>query len=352
MASGSNDGIFSYIYKNKWQALLLILIMTLAIAALYYLNPLFDGIIFGIFFAYVTRPIKEYFDRHTKFSPYVATFCILLPVVLILLYGVIVVRNELIWLSANYTDIISGIEAFKNSLGLPQEYIEAINDILENLSDYIIAFFRNLSIKDTAASILLTGMNALVSLFVCFYLLKDGDKFIMSLKEIMPATLRDSSEFFFNESNRIINGIYLGTFYTAIYITVVAFVIFLIFDVPYIILCTAFIFIAAMVPILSGMMVILPLTVYEYVVKGPLTAALFIGASIILVYIPPDYIIRPYLINKASKLHPLLIILSFIGGGLAGGLAGFFTAPLVIGLIVALYRTYRKFGEKTNENIH
>jgi predicted PurR-regulated permease PerM len=107
-----------------------------------------------------------------------------------------------------------------------------------------------------------------------------------------------------------------------------------------------------MVPILSGMMVFLPLTVYEYVARGPGTAALFLGTAILLVYIPPDFIIRPYLISKASNLHPLLIILSFIGGGLAGGLTGFFLAPLLMGLFVAAYRTYQKFGVSQDESVH
>ena len=81
-------------------------------------------------------------------------------------------------------------------------------------------------------------------------------------------------------------------------------------------------------------------------------AVLFLGVTVIFVYLPPDFIIRPYLINKASDLHPLLIILAFIGGGVAGGISGFFAAPLAVGLATALYRTYKKTKGKDDESIH
>ena len=126
-------------------------------------------------------------------------------------------------------------------------------------------------------------------------------------------------------------------------------IIFFVFGIPHIVLLTAFVFLAAMVPILSGAMVFLPLTVYLYVDRGPAMATIFLLVSLVFIYVPPDFILRPYLINRTSNLHPLLIILSFIGGGLVGGLSGFFAAPLVFGLLVAVYRTYVKFGEKEDQ---
>ena len=116
-------------------------------------------------------------------------------------------------------------------------------------------------------------------------------------------------------------------------------------------LLTAFVFIAAMVPILSGMMVFIPVAIYLYVFRSPIIGVLFLGLAVVFIYLPPDYVIRPYLINRASNLHPLVIILAFIGGGVAGGLSGFFAAPMAIGLATALFRTYKK-TKGNDENIH
>jgi len=143
----------------------------------------------------------------------------------------------------------------------------------------------------------------------------------------VPARHKPSLDMFLAEADRILSGIFTGTFYTALYIAAGALVLFIIFGVPYKALLTAFVFIAAMVPILSGMMVFIPIAIYLFIFQSPLIGVLFLGLAVVFIYLPPDYIIRPYIINRASNLHPLLIILAFIGGGVAGGLSGFFRGP-------------------------
>ncbi|MCD1296202.1 AI-2E family transporter [Methanocella sp. CWC-04] len=352
LLSDKRSGFISYVYENRWQVLILAIFLAVLLFVAFFFRPLFDGIILGIFFAYVTRPVKDFLDRYTKFSPYIATFCILIPVFFLILYGILEARTQLMWVSSNLDVIYADSLAMLSSLGIPMDPNTRLDGIIQGLTDYLISFLRSISVKETAESLLLFGMNAIVSIFVCFYLLKDGGRIVLSFRDTAPSTIRSQASYFIAEADRILNGIYMGTFYTALFIATMSFIIFYLFNMPYLILCTAFVFIAAMVPILSGMMVFLPLTVYELFARGPLMAGIFLCASVILVYIPPDYIIRPYLINRASNLHPLLIILSFIGGGLAGGLAGFFAAPLATGILVAFYRTYRKFGEKTDESVH
>jgi predicted PurR-regulated permease PerM len=165
---------------------------------------------------------------------------------------------------------------------------------------------------------------------------------------IIPEGQRATVEDFLADADRILSGIFTGTFYTALFVAAGSLIVFIIFGIPYKALFTAFVFVAAMIPILSGMMVFLPITLYMYIDRSPLVAALFLGTAVIFVYLPPDFILRPYLINKASDIHPLLIILAFIGGGIAGGISGFFAAPIVVGLLTAAYRSYKKTIGKNN----
>ncbi len=321
----------------------------LMLAAVYYILPLADGVIFGIFFFFITRPVKEYLDKYTKYSPYLATFCLLLPLIAVIVYGLFEVWGEVQWVIGHSAELNAMLGQMAADLGLPFDLSSAIDEVLKNLYDYTIVFLKSMPIKSTVSSIISLAMNALISLFVCFYLLKDGGSFVKSLVGLTPASQRQVLQTFIAEADRLLSGIYTGTFYTALFVAIGSLIIFIIFGIPYKALCTAFVFIAAMVPILSGMMVFLPLTVYVYINRSPLIAALFLGTAVIFVYVPPDFIIRPYLINRASDLHPLLIILAFIGGGVAGGLSGFFAAPLITGLVTAVYRTYKKTAGKDDE---
>lgn len=344
-----NERSLSYLYKNRWSIVVAFLVLLIVATVAYFINPLLDGIVFGVFFAYVTRPIKDFLSKYTRFAPIIATFCILLPLIIIFLVAAIEIRNQLAWLFLNGSDILAQANVALASLNLPPGVMSQLNDVLANLADYVIAFAKTIPIGATFSSLLLFGTNALVSLFVCFFLLKDGDKIVDMLGRLTPAKFKPAMDFFATEADRILFGIYIGTFYTALFIAAMSALIMFAFGIPHIILLTAFVFLAAMVPILSGMMVFLPLTAYLYFDRGLAIAAIFLIVSVVLIYVPPDFIIRPYLINRASNLHPLLIILSFIGGGLAGGISGFFAAPLVFGLLVAVYRTYLKYGEMNAE---
>jgi predicted PurR-regulated permease PerM len=344
--------ILEDINKNRFLLAAILLAVILALLAIHYILPLADGIIFGVFFFFVTRPIKEYLDKYTKYSPYLATFCILLPFIALVAYGVVSVWEEAQWVVQHSHELGDILGEALSGIGLPFGINGYIDEALKNIYDYTIVFLKSISIGGALSRVVSLAMNALISLFVCFYLLKDGGAFIKSLREIVPSRQRPILDMFLTEADRLLSGIYTGTFYTALFVAVGALVIFFIFGIPYKALLTAFVFIAAMVPILSGMMVFIPVTIYMYIYRSPLIAALFLGTAVIFVYLPPDFIIRPYLINKASDLHPLLIILAFIGGGVAGGLSGFFAAPLAIGIATALYRTYKRTKGKDDESLH
>lgn len=348
----SFDSLLDDMHKNRFQLAAILLTALLLLAVVYYISPLADGIIFGVFFFFIIRPIKDYLDKYTKYSPYLATFCLLLPFIALIAYAITAIWGEAQWIVTHGPEMKSMVDQIEAGLGLPFDLDSAIDGALKNLSDYAVAYLRSMPIRSAFSGVVSLAMNALISLFVCFYLLKDGGSFIKSIRGLAPERHRPVLDLFLAEADRLLSGIYTGTFYTALFVAFGSLIIFFIFGIPYKALCTAFVFIAAMIPILSGMMVFLPLTVYVYFYRSPLAAALFLGTAVIFVYLPPDFIIRPYLINRASDLHPLLIILAFIGGGVAGGLSGFFAAPLAVGLVTAAYRTYKRTAGKENEGLH
>ncbi len=342
----SFESLADDLYKNRLTLAAILFSAALAMAAIYYLLPLADGIIFGTFFFFIIRPVKEYLDKYTRFSPYLATFCLVLPFIALVAYGILAVWGEAQWVLGHIQDFNVIVDQVEAGLALPFDLGDAAYRALSMAYDYAIAYLKAMPLRSTFSGLVLLAMNALISIFVCFYLLKDGGSFVQSLRELAPPGRRPILDTFLAEADRLLSGIYTGTFYTALFVATGSLIVFALFGIPYKALLTAFVFIAAMVPILSGMMVFIPITAYLYIYRSPLVAALFLGTAVVFVYLPPDFIIRPYLINRASNLHPLVIILAFIGGGVAGGISGFFAAPLAIGLLTAAYRTYKKTAKE------
>ena len=68
---------------------------------------------------------------------------------------------------------------------------------------------------------------------------------------------------------------------------------------------------------------------------------LFFLLASALIYLPSELLIRPYLVAAKSSLHPLLVMLSFLGGALVAGVGGFFLAPAIMGIVVAIYQIKR-----------
>ena len=69
-----------------------------------------------------------------------------------------------------------------------------------------------------------------------------------------------------------------------------------------------------------------------------------------LIYLPSELLIRPYLVSAKSSLHPLLVMLSFLGGALVAGIGGFFLAPAIMGVIVGIYQVRKEEMAETKES--
>jgi len=96
-------------------------------------------------------------------------------------------------------------------------------------------------------------------------------------------------------------------------------------------------------------MVLFPISIFRYLEFGAENAAVFMIVSALILYAPTELIFKPYIVGRASRIHPLLVMLAFIGGGLVGGIGGFFMAPIFLGTLIAAYRAYMDVGKKNDD---
>ncbi len=340
--SQSTDGL-SVLIKYKWKIVLAIIVLFIAAAFIAILLPLLDGIIMGIVLAYVARPLKRFIDRFSpKPSAYLATFAIVFPIFLIIGLGVIEIFNFILWAAKNQEYVVSTLLALLETLNLPDFAGEKIKDIILNFTLYLLPFMKQLPLIEIGRNFIMAFtmfiINMLLAVIVCFYLLVDGGRLVDKVIDIIPEDIEVFSQKFVKHFDGILSALFIGNTYSAIAVGILSLVVFWAFGFPSILALSALMLIVAFVPMFTAWMVVVPLAIYRYYEMGSESAFIFVGVSLIAFIIIPDLFIRPYLINTRSNIHPMLIIIAFLGGALVGGIAGFFIAPILLGAIVAAYR--------------
>jgi predicted PurR-regulated permease PerM len=336
------DGV-EQIIASRWKIGAALGIAVLLCLSFLILLPLADGIVLGLVFAYIARPIQLKFENHRKIGAFVASLCIFIPIVFIVGVGILEIINQVSWIISNKTAVIGAIIDFIGALKIPPELVGSFNDIVKNLFASLLPAIGNIGLIGYARSISLFVINFIISIIFCFYILADGDRLYCAFLAVMPEDYKGIINIYACHLNLILRGIFIGTAYSSLIVSVTSVVVFFVFGFPHVLALATLIFIASVIPLFAGYMVLIPLALMRYLQSGLESAVIFFVISSVVIYGPPELILRPYLAGMESKIHPMLIILAFLGGAFVGGIAGFFAAPILLGALVAAYRVYQEY---------
>ncbi len=319
---------------------MLIISLTALLMVIYFLIPFLDGVILGTVFAYVARPIRDKFGHRRRVGSFLATISIIIPIFLVLGLGMLEVANQIIALAHNQEAlrIALGTTLQKMSSDLPLTLKDALISGLENAAALIAPIAASIPVFQIGRTVSLGIINFIISIPVCYFVLVDGENFVASIIGLLPANEMEEYKKYLVHIDRTLSGIFVGTIYTSIIGSIIAAFIFYAFDLPRPFALSSIVFVAGMVPFLTSWVVIVPATIYKYIISGTADAMAFLGLASALIYLPSELLIRPYLVSTKSSLHPLLVMLSFLGGALVAGIGGFFLAPAIMGMIVGIYQ--------------
>ncbi len=98
----------------------------------------------------------------------------------------------------------------------------------------------------------------------------------------------------------------------------------------------------AMVPFVGAAAVWVPCCIYLYFFENNLTAAIGLAVYGTLVISLADNIIKPYVLHGQSNLHPLLALLSVLGGVATLGPIGILVGPMIVVFLQTLLRLLQR----------
>ena len=180
----------------------------------------------------------------------------------------------------------------------------------------------------------------IVILIAVYYLLKDGTVLKQRLMKISPL-LDEYDELVLGRMITAVQAVISGGLVVISIKAVLAGVFFAIFGVPAPIFWGAMTGVASLLPIVGSALVTVPAVIY-LIYAGHPGAAVGLGIISIVLIGTIDNFLQPKLVQSRTNIHPLLILLSILGGVKFYGFAGFILGPLTLAVTAALLDIYER----------
>ncbi|QKF59571.1 AI-2E family transporter [Aliarcobacter lanthieri] len=172
------------------------------------------------------------------------------------------------------------------------------------------------------------------------------------LKNIFPIN-NDDVNILFNESSSVMSVVFYSILITAIFQGFLFGVFLSAFGYDGLLFGVLYGF-ASLVPVIGGIMMWLPVSIYE-ATTGSLSSAIFIAIySIVVISIIADTFIKPVIINYINKkvvknktnISSLLIFFAIVAGLSTFGFWGMIIGPATISLFISIMELLKKYNDK------
>jgi predicted PurR-regulated permease PerM len=219
-----------------------------------------------------------------------------------------------------------------------RSFVENATKDLNNIISRITSTAFN-SVSVVVSNVASFFLAVFLVLFTTFYLLRDGPHIKKLFLDLSPLATRQE-DILFKRIVQAVNGVIKGQFLTAIVQGFVATAGFFIFGVPNPVLWGFFTILAALVPTIGTALAIVPAVIYLLITgQVPQAVGLAIWGFFAVGLI--DNFIGPKLVGSQTRLHPLLVLLSVLGGLEFFGVLGFLIGPILMAIFVATVDIYR-----------
>lgn len=333
-------------------------LFTVAIALSFFIfKPYLTPIVLGGMFAIVCYPMFQKFNGLVgEKRRGTAAFLTVLATVLIVLIPVSLLSTQVVGeLNNVYVGLNERTENEQPILDLPVSTNETISNAqirlqgfltqaADNIDQYIQSLIR--LVIDNAGQFLQRIAEFTLAAFIWFlafyYFLRDGHKIRDLLIHFSPLTDRYDREIM-HRITISVKSVIGGTLIVAVIQGILAGVGLAIFGVPNPSVWGLLTILAALIPTVGTALVMFPAVLYLAATGHMLPAAGLLVWSLILVG-GIDNIVRPKLIEQQIKIHPLIILLSVLGGIAFFGPVGFLIGPIILSLLIELLHVYREMA--------
>ncbi|HMO91699.1 MAG TPA: AI-2E family transporter [Pirellulaceae bacterium] len=218
----------------------------------------------------------------------------------------------------------------------PEEFAKYTSEIIEWLKSKAVAWGS--ATIEFSAKFLIGTVIMMISLFFFLY---DGPNLFESIKALVPMD-NDYLDELVHEFEQVSRAVVVASLVTATVQGLLAGVGYWFAGLDSLFLLTVLTTLFALIPFLGTPVVWIPCCLYIYFFEGRLAAAIVLGIYCLVVVSQIDNVIRPWLLHGQSKLHPLLALLSILGGVTLLGPIGILVGPMVVVFLQTLLKILQR----------
>lgn len=235
-----------------------------------------------------------------------------------------------------------------------EKSVTALNKFLEKVhlppqsSEEVFAYIQT-GVKNFAAPLLFGGVEILFSTMIglaimvlsLFYFFSDGPDMLTALMQLSPLD-DDYEKQLLDKFSDISRAVVLATLMSAFVQGLLAGMGYFFAGVDNLFFLTVLTMFMSMVPFVGGAAVWVPVCCWLYFMNGETTSAIVLALFCLTVVNMADNLVKPYVLHGHSNLHPLLALLSVIGGVQVLGPIGILVGPMLVAFLQALLNMLNK----------
>ncbi|MCE9585329.1 AI-2E family transporter [Candidatus Nomurabacteria bacterium] len=316
-------------------------------------KPFLYASILAVVFATIFYPIYKIILKVTKQNKGLSAISTTILVVVVFLVPLILLTTQIFKESTSLYSSMLNNGGFDNLSALVTNQLNGLNNFLPtqvdfslNINQYLKSglnwLVNNLGFIFSNA-IAITG-GCIVFFIALYYLFKDGEELKKNIIRLSPLD-EEYNQLIFKKMSIAINSVVKGTLLIAILQGALTSLGFFIFGIPNAVLWGTVTTFTALMPWAGTGLIIVPAAIYLFLNSNLLH---FIGFAIwgitIVGFI--DNLLKPKLIERGIMIHPVLILLSVLGGISFFGAIGFLLGPLILSLLFVLFEIYSMIKKK------
>jgi len=341
--------------SSHW--VLIIALLVAAFSCYLLVEPYINSIVMAFIISMLMLPIHEKLDammpKHKNTSSLlsciVLTFIVVIPLLFvfaaIIQQGSKFSQNVYQWVTHGGIQTVFNHPLVIKGLAIANQYLpfDEINpqQISQKVAQFATSFGSNL--VEISAKILGDATSFIMSfflmLFVLFFLLRDKEKIIASIRHILPLS-RSQEDRLLDEIEKVSKSAVMGSFLTAIAQGFAGGIGMWLAGFPGLFWGTMMGF-ASFIPVVGTALIWIPTAAYLFL-SGDTTWALFLAVWSVAVVGSIDNLLRPFLMQGSAGMNTLMIFFSLLGGIQLFGLIGLVYGPLIFAIAIVLFNIYEE----------